>query len=396
MVRRLLFQAAIRATLVAATTLSPAALVAQRALPAPRGPLHVGTTIRHLVDSSRADLLSGKAPRELVVQLWYPTRDTRGTRTLYVTPAVLKSMLASGYLRLDSATIAGWGGLQTDAIADAPIAGRDLPVLVFSHGLGISRSLYSALLEELASRGYLVAAIDHPYGGVMERADGRVITLEQDTASGAQDSLLAVRATEWARDASFVLDQLRDAHSSLGNLVAGRASERGIGMLGHSLGGAAALDACQADVRFRACADLDGMVVGRAASEGPRGATLIMRSGPEPSDADLAKGGRTRAQWDAMGREVEAHFRGVAAKGTPGDVTLLRFRGAAHMSFSDAPFTFPYAITRFGGAPMDPTRAFTLVSSAVRDFFDRELRGASRSALATLAARSPELVIEVQ
>lgn len=391
-----LFKRALRAALAAAATAMPHTSAAQDVLPVPRGPMHVGTTVRHLSDPSRPDLVTGQAPRELVVQLWYPTADTAGARAPYVAPPMREAMLRERYLSLDSATISGWGALRTHAVLDGRVSGEALPVLLLSHGLGISRSQYSSLAEELASHGYLVAAIDHPYGGVMDRADGRVISLEQDPAKGPPDSVFAIRVAEWAGDASFVVTQLLDPRGALGAIAASHVDARAIGMLGHSLGGAAALEACRSDPRFRACADLDGKVMGRVEREGPRGATLIVRSGPEPTDAELAKRGRTRAQWDEMGRGVAAHFHGVAAKGAPGTVTLLRIRGTGHMGFSDAPFTFPEVLARFGGTPVDATRTRALVNDLVLDFFDAALRGGSRSALAARAASAPELVLETR
>ncbi len=38
-----------------------------------------------------------------------------------------------------------------------------LPVLLFSHGLGTYRSQSTFQVEELASHGYVIAAIQHPY-----------------------------------------------------------------------------------------------------------------------------------------------------------------------------------------------------------------------------------------
>lgn len=381
------------ATVVVLSTV-PATILAQTSLPSPQGPLHLGTTVRHLADSSRVDLISRRRPRELAVQLWYPTTDSGGARAPYVSSAVRRAMIGEGYLHLDSAVITGWAGVRTHAVLDARIIGRSLPLLLLSHGQGVSRSHYTALAEALASHGYVVAAIDHPYGGVMKRADGHVLTLAADSAAGPQDSVLVVRAEDWARDASFVVDQLYDRHTALGALAAPHLTDGAIGMLGHSLGGAAALEACRRDVRFRACADLDGMLVGRVASEGPRGPTLIVRSSPTYSDADLERRGRTRAQWEAMGREVAAHFHGVAARGAPGTVTLLRLRGAGHMTFSDAPLTFPDAITRFGGTPLEPTRAVALVNAIVTDFFDRTLRGGSRPTIAAFVTSAPEIEAE--
>lgn len=47
-----------------------------------------------------------------------------------------------------------WGGTPRQE-------GVPFPVIVFSHGLGGSRFLYSTMCVELASRGFLVAALEH-------------------------------------------------------------------------------------------------------------------------------------------------------------------------------------------------------------------------------------------
>jgi hypothetical protein len=64
------------------------------------------------------------------------------------------------------------------------------------------------------------------------------------------------------------------------------------------------------------------------------------------------------------------------------------------MSFSDAPFTFPDAITRFGGTPLPAAHALDLVGGVVRAFFDAQLKGASPESLARFVARHDELSLE--
>ncbi|MER7343669.1 hypothetical protein ABT403_38400, partial [Streptomyces sp. NPDC000075] len=51
------------------------------------------------------------------------------------------------------------------AVFNAPVAdgGGRLPVVLFSPGSGGVRTQNTAWAEELASHGYVVAALDHPY-----------------------------------------------------------------------------------------------------------------------------------------------------------------------------------------------------------------------------------------
>lgn len=114
------------------------------------------------------------------------------------------SLTAEGYARFAYAdnffvrgvfTFALWaiaGGIQIPAKVDAPLlggAGDDdndgaingnssstFPVMVFSHGMASSRTDYTNYLGELASRGHIVAAVEHRDGscpGSMVKINGR-------------------------------------------------------------------------------------------------------------------------------------------------------------------------------------------------------------------------------
>jgi len=63
----------------------------------------------------------------------------------------------------DSLIIAG--GQCIPALYGAPLkTSIPLPVIVFSHGVAGMRTTYSAVCCDLASHGYLVAAVEHRYG----------------------------------------------------------------------------------------------------------------------------------------------------------------------------------------------------------------------------------------
>jgi platelet-activating factor acetylhydrolase len=78
-------------------------------------------------------------------------------------------LIAYGYYlkipRIMSIPIFHWlaGHLRLWAVEDAPVAESPpkLPVIVFSHGIGGIRTTYSSICTDLASHGFVVAAIEH-------------------------------------------------------------------------------------------------------------------------------------------------------------------------------------------------------------------------------------------
>jgi predicted dienelactone hydrolase len=147
-------------------------------LPEPTGPSPVGSTSLHLTDTSRPDpWAAGVAARELMVSLWYPATPLDGRRAPYMTPAESELLLANaGITAVPPDTLST---VRTNAASDAPPAGRSrsLPFVVLSPGFIHPRSVLTALAEDLASHGYVVAGVDHTYESVATAfPDGRVTT----------------------------------------------------------------------------------------------------------------------------------------------------------------------------------------------------------------------------
>jgi predicted dienelactone hydrolase len=369
-------------------------------LPKPTGPYRVATSVFHLADSSRPDLLSKTPgrPRELMLQVWYPTDAGAKAEVAPYIPdaALLQALKDTQHDFQDAAVFDAWKEVRTDAALDAPLPRRraKFPLLFFSHGLGEPRTLYTAVSQDLASHGYVVVCIDHPYGGVTVLPGGRVVTADGDPDAGSPDA--APRQTEaWAKDASFVLDRMtsRGGANPLRRFVEYVDPAR-VGMLGHSLGGAAALEACRADSRFKACADLDGAPFGKVVEEGLKRPTLVMRSGPVYSDEDLAKRGRTREQWEEMGRKGREMWGSLFRKSKNVPVYSVKINGAGHMSYSDAPFVMPDTINRFGGRIIEARRGFRIMTDYVRDFFGKYLRGKRSELLDGARTRYAEVSAE--
>ena len=222
--------------------------VAEPALPAPTGSAPVGTTSLHLIDGSRPDPWNPEADkRELMVSLWYPAKKATGKRAPYVTPqesaAILKDIPGADPGALTRTT--------THARVGAPVrtAKGGLPLVVMSPGFTFPRATLTSLAEDLASRGYLVAAVEHTYESVATTfPDGR--TTSCLACVKGQDG--AKVAASRVADVRFVLDELAKGRW-------GRVIDRSeIAMVGHSMGGNSAAQVMLADSRVRAGVNLDG------------------------------------------------------------------------------------------------------------------------------------------
>src|SRR5580693_5784380 len=229
-------------------------------LPDPTGPCPVGTTALYLKDASRPDpWAAGVSARELMVSLWYPATPSDGRRARYMTPAESRLLLASRDLTRVPQDVLST--VRVNAVSDATPDGRQqsLPLVVLSPGFTNSRSTLTALAEDLASHGYVVAGIDHTYESFATAfPDGRVTTcLARDTrrrGEGFWEKLVAGRAA----DVSFVLDDLTGAHPAWPGAALIDPSR--IAMAGHSVGGAAAISILLGDSRILAGIDMDGTI----------------------------------------------------------------------------------------------------------------------------------------
>lgn len=133
-------------------------------LPEPSGPYGVGTFEYSITDDSRKERYSPTRNRELYVEVWYPADKSAAggfpVRTLFqelYEGDYTQQSLLFGYLR----------HVPTHSHVHAPVAPPDrgrFPVLLFNHALELGfTSQNQLLMEHLASHGYVIFSIAHPY-----------------------------------------------------------------------------------------------------------------------------------------------------------------------------------------------------------------------------------------
>ena len=352
-------------------------------LPEPTGPYPAGTASVWLTDTSRPDPWApGVNARELMVSLWYPAVPSDGRRAQYMTRAESGLQLTSrGITGIPPDTLST---VRTNAISDARPAGRQhsLPLVVLSPGFTNSRSTLTALAEDLASHGYVVAGIDHTYEShATAFPDGRITTcLARDAPR--RDRMEQVAAGR-AADVCFVLDELTGAHPAWPG--AGLIDPSRMGMAGHSAGSAAAIAAMLADSRIRAGIDMDGATAAPIPDEGLARPFLFLgkQSNYTPGvttrrDRKLRKGGviTWERDWELL----------------TGWKRWLVVAGAVHASFTDLALLADQTGVIDTGAGLSGARSLDITRAYVRAFFDQHLRGRPQALLDQPSPRYPEVM----
>lgn len=323
-------------------------------LPLPRGEHCVGKAAFRIADGRRAEPLTPNDDtdrRELTLKVWYPVHSgPGGSAADYLDPAVRPVLEASipeelGLRPLP--TVRGWSKAGL-----APRGGA-YPVILFSPGFGGISEQYTALVEDLASHGYVVVGIDHPYvSGITPLSNGHIALADAGLLAQAQTRDAALRTV--VDDMRQVLDwlQAQDAPGS-SNVLRGHLDFKRVGAYGHSFGGAASLHLGREDGRVRAAINMDGSLFGDTAGTWPKPTLLLLSE----RGAD--------ATYDALQRDRHApHEQFIIA-------------GAGHGSFTDLPRlllqakpdTPPAAMEELDFGRIEPTAGLTIARDRVLDFF---------------------------
>jgi predicted dienelactone hydrolase len=293
------------------------------ALPKPSGPHGVGSEIFRWTDTRRAETLTPNPSdhRQVVAQAWYPTEATTGRAVPYFEA---QGRLPGSIGGLPSFMFASFSSIATHATGGPPISGaqQTWPVLLLSPGLSIPREQYTALCTDLASRGYVVVSLSSPYeSSVTVLAGGHVVdqTAYPDVTGPPPHPAVQRVINIRTADTSFALDQLSQlSHLNSRSPLAGHLDLQHVGIVGHSIGGATAVQVMAADPRFKVGVNLDGKLFGAEPAVRLDRPFLWIQSG-----------GSQTAEY-TQGRD---RFLGGLRDGG----ALLTIRGSVHIGFTDAP-----------------------------------------------------------
>jgi hypothetical protein len=295
--------------------LLPSFLIPAHPFPTPSGEWQVGTS----------DILwqvPGQSAR--LAKVWYPTSTRKGQQSSYIDKRVLENVLPSLIERLNLPQVLIFSKfylsrIKTPAGLNASLIQQNqLPVILFSPGLGGINILNTFYALEFASRGFIVIGINHPGSSAITLMENGAIAdfnpssqSDRDRVEQQADNLSAIASTllKMTAQPESILYQKIDTHK--------------IFALGYSIGGVASFLACGRDQRFSRCANLDGSLERFRDVNYSHKKLLLMESDINP-----------------MATELLEHERAIKRLSMQADWQQVIFKQSEHLNFTDLPFVF--------------------------------------------------------
>jgi hypothetical protein len=340
-----------------------ASLAASTAIPPPTGRYGVG--VRKVVVNYYNDhdpVAPGGVSTGFLATIFYPTSKCSTADTgPYLDPET-----AEPWERIYNFTRGSLASLTSTLQRDAPflpgpVGESPYPTLLFGPGgAGPAVECNAILLSDLASHGYTAVGLDHPYEEVwLSWPNGTGVAGLPLEYPWTIDEYLAVY-DQRLEDNRVFLDQLPAIAAALGAPI----NTTHVGTFGHSLGGAAAIDALYDIEVVKSGIDLDGTLFKRPAVDGPEA------DARKPSML-LGFEEHFDESYRTYPRHQTAYWRGI------------RINGTTHNDFSDVSFwkTVGNADPPLHGGPTIGYRMVHILRTLVGAFFDYTLLGGESPAV---------------
>ncbi|WP_405608339.1 alpha/beta hydrolase family protein [Polaribacter sp. Asnod1-A03] len=354
-------------------------------LPKPTGKYSIGSQYIHLkTDREETITKNPTDKRELMIKVWYPANIKNEKKEPYLNDGDRVSF-ASKY-GLPKSTFDYLNHIKTNTFLAPKIANGKFPVLIFSHGSYSKASGYYAILEEIASHGYIILNINHTYestgtlfpdGSIKlynQEYDNKHISTQKmaelawksqqdynnaknekerfDVSQNILKNYIAADISKrWSKDIISVIDELQNLNQK--TFLTNHLDISKIGVVGHSQGGAAIGQAILDDDRISAGINLDGVQWGNMIDKKLSKPFLLISSDWKPSHPNFNKyaykNGSTSVFYDA------------------------KIRNSGHASFMDIPLMINIPVLNEGGT-INKKEATKIINKNIISFFDIYLK----------------------
>lgn len=363
-------------------------------LPVPDGQFKVGTVSFYWTDSTRLELATPEPEdkREVPVQIWYPAQASREKPALlFGSNRALLEEYAKG-LKLPGFALQYWRYFQTNSYLEAFLlpSSTSYPVVLVSHGLGTGKVFHVSQAEYLASHGYVVVALEHPYSSSAALLSGGNIAGFRTPLSSKEIMKEANELGEvWTADVAFSIRQLKELNSGkLPSPFKGKLDLEHIGIMGHSFGGGAAYQATRLMEDIAAGINMDGTLFGLDTKQPLVKPFMFMQAESSMKTAEKI----TEAPADIRGH-LELEAQAIQEANGSGGLQVV-IQGAEHFNFTDHQLYTP--LFQYVGLTgrIQGERGAELVNRYVLAFFNKHLRGMDAPLLDGPNSRYPEVRFE--
>ncbi len=222
--------------------------------------MKIGRIVRVLEDKERKEtLIESDENRKVIISFYYPIDEMwkEDRQALYVDlyspreDEFINRFKGMVPLENDTEKEKFIRSIRTNIYNDAPISKKHVtyPVIMHSTGLGSPRDYMTFNIEKLVNEGYVVFTIEHIYDSMLTVfPNGEILEPQKEEYTQEEkENLIDVRKN----DILFVLDQLEKLNNE-DDVIKNKLNLQRIGIIGHSLGGAAVFKATQCDSRIKA------------------------------------------------------------------------------------------------------------------------------------------------
>ena len=277
--------------------------------------------------------------------------------------------------------------------------GEKFPLVIFSHGaFGYYESNASTYLE-LASNGYVVVSMEHPYHSFYTHdTDGKLITVDPDFIQNCMnvngdmtEEKIYELSHEWielrAADMNFALDTIiagadnndtdsfrfadGQAENDVKNVLTHIDTDK-IGLMGHSMGGATAVELGRTRDDIDAVIDIDGTMLGSIL--GAENGSYIVDE--EPYEVPLLEFENASSYQEL--KELEAigySYPNITIKYTATTYYCTYVEGTLHMDYTDLPLFSPVLAKMLGSGDVDHAHVSDTVNALEVEFYNCYLKG---------------------
>lgn len=357
-------------------------------LPRPTGFYNVGVSTHFLKDI--AGHHNNEKRRPLLVRIYYPSVKIQKEYPPYLsdTMHLYKEKIVHTY-NVSPEDLAYLDGIRDWAMPDASIDAENSPwpVLFFSPGFCMAAQLYSSLIEEMASHGYVVVAINHTdacWPVMFPDGSSPVILPElANIFSNKERSCLQtfdMTQETWIKDVEFVLSWLKNQPLTKSLDLSC------MGIFGHSFGGSTAIEAARQYEAFRAVVNLDGLLFGPNWDKPLETPSLFVVAEKHLTHEEALKSGLTIEQFDSLASRCSKKIFDQLKDNS----FYVTVKNADHATFVDSKL-IKSPLHKNGSNPL---RGIEITRALLVDFFDHYLRNKKMIVLKEQNTGFPDILIK--